>query len=70
MIPIPPHRRKDMKATYYTDIFSFTRPDNLFLTPSPEFPKPDNCKRYRIEIEIPDPEVDATIQAQVTEATP
>jgi len=55
-----------MKIVAYVDIYPWTKPEDVFITTRPSsFEKPKDCKRYRIEFEVPDCEVDGKIEANV-----
>lgn len=43
-----------MKLSFYFDVFSFTTPDAIYPTLRPSERSPGS-KRYRVDVEIPDP---------------
>jgi hypothetical protein len=43
-----------MKLSFWVDVFPWTRPEGMFPTPQPVWPKPSGAIRYRVDAEIPD----------------
>jgi len=43
-----------MKVTFYFDVFSWSKPGNVFASVDPS-PKAEGCRRYRVDVEVPDP---------------
>ena len=57
-----------MTIIRYIDFYDFYRltvDEDVYFYKDPVIPKPSGCRRFKIEIEIPEPEVDGTIQAKV-----
>ena len=42
-----------MKINFYADVYPGVGPEFILLTPTPS-PKPEGCKRFKVEIEFPD----------------
>ena len=60
-----------MKLIYYIDVYPWTTgtPPNMpYVQDGSNLSKQaENAKRYRLEAEIPDPVVDAVVQAKIEE---
>ncbi|HKW51028.1 MAG TPA: hypothetical protein VJQ53_04775 [Candidatus Eisenbacteria bacterium] len=53
-----------MKIRLYLDVWPHTKPTDYLLAYSHPGSKPSTCKRYALDIEVPDPrEPDALIQS-------
>lgn len=56
-----------MKLSIYFDVYSWTTQDNIWFQSIPA-DKPSNCKRYRVDVEIPDPkQPDVIMEAEAQE---